>query len=263
MDKTVLITGGSSGIGLATAQAFGEAGWRVYTLSRNPAKTPSVLHLRADVTDEAAVRSAIETVVSREGRLDVLVNCAGFGISGAAEFTDAADARRQFDVNFFGVVNVCKAALPILRAQGGGRIINVSSVAAPVAIPFQSFYSASKAAINSYTCALANEVRSFGISVTAVQPGDIRTGFTAARKKAVTGDDVYGGRISRSVSRMERDEEGGMEPSRVGSFLRAIARKRRVKPLYTVGFSYRCVCLLCKILPCGVLNRIVFWLYAK
>ena len=263
MAKTVLITGGSSGIGLAAAQAFGEAGWRVYTLSRNPAKTPSVLHLRADVTDEAAVRSAIETVVSREGRLDVLVNCAGFGISGAAEFTDAADARRQFDVNFFGVVNVCKAALPFLRAQGGGRIINVSSVAAPVAIPFQSFYSASKAAINSYSCALANEVRPFGISVTAVQPGDIRTGFTAARKKTVTGDDVYGGRISRSVSRMERDEEGGMEPSRVGTFLRAIARKRRVKPLYTVGFSYRCVCLLCKILPCGVLNRIVFWLYAK
>lgn len=99
--------------------------------------------------------------------------------------------------------------------------------------------------------------------MTAVQPGDIRTGFTAARKKTVTGDDVYGGRISRSVSRMERDEEGGMEPSRVASFLRAIARKRRVKPLYTVGFSYRCVCLLCKILPCGVLNRIVFWLYAK
>ena len=99
--------------------------------------------------------------------------------------------------------------------------------------------------------------------MTAVQPGDIRTGFTAARKKTVTGDDVYGGRISRSVSRMERDEEGGMEPSRVGSFLCAIARKRRVKPLYTAGFSYRCVCLLCKILPCGVLNRIVFWLYAK
>lgn len=263
MSQVVLITGGSSGIGLAAAQAFGEAGWRVYTLSRTPAKTPSVLHLCADVTDEAAVRSAIETVISREGRLDVLVNCAGFGISGAAEFTDAADARRQFDVNFFGVVNACKAALPLLRAQGGGRIINVSSVAAPVAIPFQSFYSASKAAINSYTCALASEVRPFGISVTAVQPGDIRTGFTAARKKTVTGDDVYGGRISRSVSRMERDEERGMEPSYVGRFLCRIARKRRVKPLYTVGFSYRCVCLLCKVLPCGVLNRIVFRLYAK
>lgn len=263
MAQVVLITGGSSGIGLAAAQAFGKTGWLVYTLSRNPAKTPSVLHLCADVTDEAAVRSAIETVISREGRLDVLVNCAGFGISGAAEFTDAADARRQFDVNFFGVVNACKAALQFLRAQGGGRIINVSSVAAPVAIPFQSFYSASKAAINSYTCALANEVRPFGISVTAVQPGDIRTGFTAARKKTVAGDDVYGGRISRSVSRMERDEERGMEPSHVGRFLCRIAHKRRVKPLYTVGFFYRCVCLLCKALPCGVLNRIVFRLYAK
>lgn len=263
MANTVLITGGSSGIGLAAAQAFCDAGWRVYTLSRNTANTPSVLHLRADVTDEAAIRGAIETVFAWEGRLDVLVNCAGFGISGAAEFTDAGDARRQFDVNFFGMVNACKAALPFMRAQGGGRIINVSSVAAPVAIPFQSFYSASKAAINSYTCALANEVRPFGVSVTAVQPGDIRTGFTAARKKTAVGDDVYCGRITRSVARMEHDEEQGMEPSRVGQFLYKVARKRRVKPLYTVGFSYRCVCLLCKLLPCGVLNRIVFWLYAK
>ena len=263
MEKIVLITGGSSGIGLAAAGAFQQAGCRVYTLSRNMAKTPAIEHLCADVTDETAVCTALKTVYSREGRVDILVNCAGFGISGAAEFTSAEDAERQLRVNFFGTVNACKTALPLMRAQGGGRIVNVSSVAAPVAIPFQAFYSASKAAINSYTCALANEVRPFGISVTAVQPGDICTGFTAARKKSVEGDEVYGGRIARSVARMEHDEKNGMPPARVGQYLCKVALKRRVKPLYTVGFSYRCVCLLCKILPCGVLNRIVFWLYAK
>lgn len=263
MAKTVLITGGSSGIGLAAAEEFRRAGCRVYTLSRSQAQTPAIQHLCADVADEAAMRNALETVYSREGRIDILVNCAGFGISGAAEFTSAEDAERQLRVNFFGTVNACKAALPLMRAQGGGRIVNVSSVAAPVAIPFQAFYSASKAAINSYTCALANEVRPFGIGVTAVQPGDICTGFTAARKKTIKGDDVYGGRIARSVARMEHDEENGMPPARVGRFLRKVALQRRVKPLYTVGFSYRCICFLCRLLPCGILNRIVAQLYAK
>lgn len=263
MTKVVLITGGSSGIGLATANAFQKEDFCVYTLSRKTAETPSSMHLCADVTDETAVNNAIAAVLAREGRLDILVNCAGFGISGAVEFTSLADAKRQFDVNFFGMVNVCKAVLPQMRKQGGGRIVNVSSVAAPVAIPFQAFYSASKAAINAYTCALTNEVRPFGISVTAVQPGDIQTGFTAAREKTVCGDDVYEGRISRSVARMEHDETHGMQPERVGQFICKVARKRRVKPLYTVGFSYRCVCLLCKLLPCGALNRIVGRLYAK
>lgn len=263
MAKVVLITGGSSGIGLAAAEAFQNAGCRVYTLSRSMAKTPAKLHLCADVTDEASIRNALEMVCSREGRLDILVNCAGFGISGATEFTSSMEAEKQFRVNFFGTVNACKAALPLMRAQGGGRIVNVSSVAAPVAIPFQTFYSASKAAINSYTSALANEVRPFGISVTAVQPGDICTGFTAAREKSFQGDDVYEGRIARSVARMERDEKNGMPPSRVGRFLCRVALKRRVKPLYTVGFSYRCVCLLCKLLPCAAMNRIVGLLYAK
>lgn len=263
MAKTVLITGGSSGIGLAAAEAFQKAGCRVYTLSRTMANTPAIEHLCADVTDEAAIRSAVETVCSREGRLDILVNCAGFGISGAVEFTSAEDAEKQLRVNFFGTVNACKAALPLMRAQGGGRIVNVSSVAAPVAIPFQAFYSASKAAINSYTCALANEVRPFGIRVTAVQPGDISTGFTAAREKTFTGDDVYCGRIARSVARMEHDEENGMLPACVGKFLCKVALKTHTKPIYTIGFSYRCVCLLCKLLPCGVLNRVVGRLYAK
>ena len=208
-----MVTGGSSGIGKCTADALLLRGCRVYTLSRRvPPQGGKARHICADVTDEAQVRRAVEQILKEEKRIDILVNCAGFGISGAVEFTRPEDARRQMDVNFFGTVQVTGAVLPQMRRQGGGRIVNVSSVAAPAAIPFQTFYSASKAAINAYTCALANEVRPYGVTVTAVQPGDIRTGFTAARDKSVEGDEAYGGRISRSVATMERDEANGMAP---------------------------------------------------
>lgn len=258
-----VVTGGSSGIGQCTAQALAAGGCRVYEFSRHDAGTAGVIHIQADVTEEAMVRQAVAQVLEREGRIDILVNCAGFGISGAVEFTELAEAKRQLEVNFFGMVNVTRAVLPAMRSAGRGRIVNISSVAATAAIPFQTFYSASKAAINSYTCALANEVRPYGVTVTAVQPGDIRTGFTGSRVKLTLGDDAYGGRIARSVAKMEKDERGGMSPKTAGAYICRIARKRRVKPLYAIGFSYKCVCVLCKVLPCALLNRLIGMLYAK
>ena len=201
--------------------------------------------------------------MEREGRIDVLVNNAGFGISGAVEFTATEDARRLFDVNFFGMVRMNRAVIPHMRAQGGGRIVNLSSVAAPIPIPFQAYYSAGKAAVNAYTMALANELRPFGVTVCAVQPGDIKTGFTAAREKSVAGDDVYQGRISRSVGRMEHDEQTGMDPAVAGRFIAAVAQKRKVKPLYTIGFSYQVFTFLVRILPSRTLNWLVGLLYAR
>lgn len=261
MKKVALVTGGSSGIGRCTAAALRAAGCTVYEFSRREHPLEGVVHMGVDVTDEDAVKTAVEQILRTEGRLDIVVNCAGFGISGAVEFTELADAREQFNVNFFGMVNVNRAAIPAMRCHGGGRIVNVSSVAAVAHIPFQTYYSASKAAIESYTCALANEVRPFGITVTAAQPGDIRTGFTDARKKSPAGDDVYGGRISRSVAGMERDEQKGMSPETAGRYIAKLALKRNVKPVYTVGFGYKCLSLLCKLLPCGLRNRIVGLLY--
>ncbi|MDD6160542.1 MAG: SDR family oxidoreductase [Oscillospiraceae bacterium] len=261
--KVALVTGGSSGIGLCTAKALRERGCAVYEMSRHDAGTEGICHLQGDVTDEKQVADAVAALMEREGRLDILVNCAGFGISGAVEFTASEDAKSQLDVNFFGTVNADRAVLPIMREAGGGRIVNISSVAAVAHIPFQAFYSASKAAVDSYTCALANEVRPFGVTVTAVQPGDIRTGFTAARKKSAAGDEVYGGRISRSVAGMERDEEKGMSPEKAGAYIARIALKKRVKPCYAVGAWYKFLCLLIKLLPCGVRNRIVGQLYAR
>ncbi len=258
-----LVTGGTSGIGLETAKALRDRGCRVWTLSRRPAEIPGIVSLTADVSDEEAVGRAVSSLLEQAGEADILVNCAGFGISGAVEFTELADAKKQFDVNFFGAVNVTKALLPHMRERKSGMIVSVSSVAAPVAIPFQAYYSAAKAALNAWSAALANEVRPYGIRVTAVQPGDIKTGFTAAREKSAVGDEVYGGRISRSVSKMERDEQSGMDPAKAGAYIASMALKKSPPPVSTIGFSYKAVCALARILPSSLFNRIVGELYAK
>lgn len=262
-NKVAVVTGGNSGIGKCTAIALKNMGCTVYDFSRREVNTDGIVHISADVTKEENVFSAVEKVCAVHGKIDIVVNCAGFGISGAVEFTDLSDAKRQFDVNFFGTVNMNKAVIPVMRKNGGGRIVNISSVAAVAHIPFQTYYSASKAAIESYTNALANEVRPFGISVTAIEPGDIRTGFTSARKKSFEGDDVYDGRISRSVTGMEKDEMKGMSPDTAGKYIAKIALKKSVKPVYAIGFVYKFLAVLCKEFPSGIRNRIVGMLYAR
>lgn len=256
-----LVTGGTSGIGLETARALRQAGCRVFSLSRREAGGED--HIQADVTREEEAAAAVEHVIRQAGRLDILVNCAGYGISGAVEFTELSEARRQLEVNFFGMVNMNKAVLPFMRAQGGGRIVTISSVAAPVPIPFQTYYSVSKAAINAYTLALANEVRPYHISVCAVMPGDIATGFTDARAKSYGGDDVYGGRIARSVAVMEKDERNGMSAAAAGGYVARVALKKKSRPLLAIGLSYKAVCLLAKLLPASFANWIIGHIYAR
>ena len=263
MNEVVIITGGTSGIGLATAQALRKAGYMVYEFSRRPAAdTPN--HLSVDVTDARAVKAAVDAVAAQAGRIDILINNAGFGISGAMEFTESADAHRLMEVNLFGMDNMIRAVLPYMRKARRGRIVNISSVAGVFAIPFQAWYSISKAAVRSLTMALANEVAPYGVQVTSVLPGDIRTGFTAAREKSAVGDDAYGGRIARSVARMEKDEQGGMSPEAAAKTIVRVATKRGgVKPYYTIGFSYKCLVFLDKLLPCGLVRRLLYLLYAK
>lgn len=263
MKKIAVVTGGNSGIGKCTALALKEKGCNVYDFSRRDIKTDGIIHISVDVTDEEAVRAAVEKVVKEQGRIDILVNCAGFGISGAVEFTDLSEAKRQFDVNFFGTVNVTKACIPVMRKSGQGRIVNISSVAAVAHIPFQTYYSASKAAIESYSQCLANEIHPYGVSVCAVEPGDICTEFTNARQKTFAGDDVYNGRISKSVSGMEKDEINGMSPEKAGEYIAKICLRKHVKPLYSIGFIYKFLAVLCKVFPCRIRNWIVGKLYAK
>lgn len=259
--KICVITGGSSGIGLCTALEMKAKGYEVFDISRRREGTAGINHISADVTDEKRINEAVSYIIDKAGRIDVLINNAGFGISGAVEFTETADARKQFDVNFFGMVNMNRAVIPFMRRAGGGRIVNISSVAAPIAILFQAYYSAAKAAINSYTMALINEVRPYGISVCAVQPGDICTGFTGAREKSYAGDEIYSGRISGSVAVMEHDEQNGMKPETAAHLIATVASAKKVRPVYTIGFKYRLFCALVKILPAGLVSYIVGRIY--
>ena len=261
--KIAIVTGGTSGIGKATALALRGAGYTVYEFSRREAGVEGLHHIRADITDETQVRAAVQQVMDAEGQIDVVVNNAGFGISGAVEFTDTADAQRLFNADFFGMVRVNRAVIAHMRAAGRGRIVNLSSVAGPLPIPFQTYYSAAKAAVNAYTMALANELRPFGITVCAVQPGDIHTGFTAAREKTVTGDEVYGGRISRSVSRMEHDEQTGMSAQFAGQFVARRATQKHPKLICTMGRKYALFVFLMRLLPTRTATRIVGRIYAS
>ena len=258
--KVLVLTGGSSGIGLATVKLFASKGYTVYELSRSGKSFDKVKHIDCDVTKEETVKSAINQVIAEQGRIDVLINNAGFGISGPIEFTETEDAKKQFDVNFFGALNVVKAVVPFMREAKAGRIIFVSSVAAVFSIPFQSFYSAAKAAMNSLALSLANELRPFNVSVCSLMPGDVSTGFTKNRVKSIKGSDVYA-RLEKSVKTMEHDEINGMSPDKMAKKLLKISRKSRVKPLYVGGGKYKFFCFLAKIFPTRFFNWVVGKLY--
>ena len=261
MKRVCVLTGGSGGIGKATARLLVQNGFTVYELSRTGADADGIRHITADVTEPEQVKAAVAQVIAEEGQVDLLVNNAGFGISGAVEFTDPKDAFAQLNVNFFGTLHCIQAVLPIMRAQKSGHIVNISSVAAPIAIPFQAFYSATKAATNSLTLALRNEVKPFGVKACAILPGDVKTGFTAARKKSCAGADVYGEAVDRAVAVMERDEENGMPPELVAKAVLRAANAKHPKAYYTVGLQYQVFVLLAKILPATWTNALVGMIY--
>lgn len=261
MNRTLVISGGSSGIGKATASLFAERGWRVFELSRHGASAEGITHVDCDVTSEESCRAAITQVLAQTERIDVVISNAGFGISGSVEFTDMKEAARQMDVNFLGAVRLTQAVLPQLRQQRSGRIIYTSSVAAILSVPYQSFYSASKAAINALALALANEVREFGISVSVMMPGDVSTGFTDARAKTHAGEEVYT-HAAQAVHSMEKDERAGMQPIQMAKLFYHIATCRSPRPQYVGGFVYRVFCFLDRILPKRIVNRIEGAMYS-
>ena len=260
--KIAIVTGGSSGIGLYTALKLSNSGYKVYEFSRRENSKKEFNHISVDVTDERKVSETIKKIVDDEGYIDILVNCAGFGISGAVEFTKHEDMQRQMEVNFFGMVNCNKAVLPYMRKRKSGTIVNISSVAAVMPIPFQTYYSASKAAINSYTCALRNEVKPYNVKVCAILPGDIATGFTKAREKSYDGDKEYDLRISTSVKKMEHDEENGISAQKAGDYVAKVAMKKNPKPLTILGTQYKILYTISKLLPMSFLNFVLGKMYA-
>ena len=255
--RTVVITGASKGIGKAAAAAFSHAGDRVFNLSRHDPHDKNATFVPCDVTDEAQCVRAIETVLREAGRIDVLLLNAGFGISGPVETTTLEAAKKQFDVVLFGAIRVLKPALPALR-ESKGMILFTSSVAGATPIPYQAFYSAAKAAINSVVMALRNELKGSGIRVCAVLPGDVKTEFTAAREKNEVNEALYPNEV-RSVQKMERDEQHGMPPERIAARFLKLSRQKNPKPFCSVGFAYSAVLILIRILP----NRFANWVLGK
>ena len=263
MEKVAIVTGASGGIGRETAAILRDSGCVVYDFSRSEKPQNGIRHIPCDVTDESSVKAAVDAVMGEKGRIDILVCCAGMGISGAVEFTKPEDSYRQMDVNLFGTDRIVRSVLPIMRKQRSGRLVMTSSVAGVTPIPFQTWYSASKAAIISYAMALMNEVRPYGIKVAVVMPGDIKTGFTAARKKSAEGNDEYSGRIERSVSKMEKDEQNGLSAAYAGKILANAATKKRPKLVCSTGFVYSFLCTLVKLLPTRFAQWVLYQLYAK
>lgn len=258
--KILIITGGSSGIGRVTAELFAKKDYKVYELSRHGESNENIIHIDCDVTKKEDCNAAVNRVIDECGRIDIFINNAGMGISGAIEFTDINEAKRQFDVNFFGSVNIVQSVISYMRQVKAGRIIFVSSLAAIFPIPYQGFYSASKMAINGLACALRNELREFNIDVCCLLPGDVKTGFTDARAKSHVGMEVYT-KMNKAVKTMEYDEQHGLSAEHMARKLLKIANSKRTWMYNTVGFNYHIMVFLNKLLPKTLVIRILGMIY--
>ena len=227
--RTVLVTGASAGIGMACADRLHAAGWGVTGASRRGTSASGWSGLVMDVDDDESVRSGVAGVLESAGRIDAVVAAAGWGLAGAAECSSMPEAKAQLETNFWGAVRVVQQVLPAMREQRGGRVVLISSIGGVIGIPFQAFYSASKFALEGYGEALAYEVAPFSVHVTLVQPGNVRTDFTASRRMAAAAeaDATYSAAASKAISLMERDERNGVPADDVaGVVLRVLSSSR-------------------------------------
>lgn len=256
----VVITGGSSGIGLETARIFAKDKQNiVYALNRKEIHEPGINWIKCDVTNSIEISNAIGEIIAKEkNQINLLINNAGMGISGAVEYHSESEIRKIIDVNLLGLVNVTRAVLPYMSK--GDKIINISSVAGPISIPFQTMYSVTKAGVLAFSNGLRNELRPLGIKVTSVLPGDTKTGFTASREKSVD-NGRYGDYISKSVSKMEKDESNGVPAIKVAKKIYKVSKKKNPNTYYVVGLSYRFLVFLSRILPKRLVNWIIFKIY--
>lgn len=229
--QVILITGASSGFGKISARMLAERGHIVYGTSRKPtseAPANKVTMLVMDITDPESIQRGITQIHRKYGRIDVLINNAGIGIGGALELATDKEIALQMNTNFLGVCNMCKAVLPSMRRARKGKIINLSSIAGVLAVPYQGFYSASKFAIEGYSEALALELYPFGIKVCVVEPGDFNTGFTANRlvSQATLEDADYGKTFKNSLNLIEEAERKGCQPEKLGHSICRLVEKK-------------------------------------
>ena len=248
----ILITGITSGFGKAMAERLHADGHTVYGTHRKAEdRIPGVTYIRADATVDADVEAAVSEVLKKEGRIDVFINNAGMGIGGPLEFCSLEDAQRQMDVNWMGMVRFLHRVVPVMRAQGSGRILCFSSIGGLMGLPFQGLYSASKFAIEGYCEALRLEVRSFGIDVVLIEPGDFATNFTAQRKSVAAPEayDVYK-TYATSLASIEHDETTGLKPDFLAGKISKIVAARRPRYHYVIAtLEQRLSVTLKKLLP--------------
>jgi NAD(P)-dependent dehydrogenase (short-subunit alcohol dehydrogenase family) len=235
VDEVVLVTGASAGIGQACAEYLHQRGWTVVGASRRGTASGGWSSVTMDVDSGPSVTAGLERILADHGRLDAVVACAGWGLAGAAETTPVEQAKEQLETNFWGAVRVVDAALPTMRSRGSGRIVLMSSIGGIVGIPFQAFYTASKFAMEGYGEALAYEVAPFGIGITLVEPGNVRTDFTASRRDVRVADDPYDAAAAKAIAKMEEDEARGVPAVDVARVVERVLRAKHPPRRASVG----------------------------
>ena len=253
MKKVVLVTGGSSGIGRSICEYLHSRGYKVYGTSRNPERYVDLPFrlVALDVTDSQSVENCIKAVMEYAGRIDILINNAGAGITGPAEEVPIAQIRNNLETNFIGPMQVIQSVLPVMRNQKSGLIINITSIAAHMGLPYRGVYSAGKAALQVITEAVRMEVKEFNIQVCNLAPGDFATNIASGRfHTPVHPDSPYADNYGRILNDINSDVDGGNDPVEVAKAVERIILKKRPRPHYKVGaFMQRFSVVLKTILP--------------
>lgn len=250
MSKVILITGASKGIGLEMARLLQKQGHTIYGTSRKPEKS-SVTDIRLlplDVTDAQSVQQCVDAVVQEAGRIDVLINNAGYDIYGAAEDTTFDELQAQVDTNFYGTVRMTRSVLPIMRQRESGQIINISSIGGLISLPFNSAYAASKFALEGYSESLRYELLPFNIYVSLVEPGQIRTETLDTSILAVNNSTAY---PSEAVAQRAREDgiKASLKPIDVAKTVSKIINSPHPRLRYGSGMQVRMVVLMSRLLP--------------
>ena len=263
-NKVVLITGESSGFGLEMAKLFIANKDIVCGFSNQEFQMEGVYHQIGDVSKEEDCQKAIKNIIDKYGRIDVLMNNAGFGIFGPFEETSLEKAKKQVDVSFFGTFLMAKAVLPYMRKQGGGKIINTSSIGGVIPLPFQGFYSASKAAMDMLFNSLRPEVYPYNIQICSIKPGDAKTSFTKNRIKDTLSDDSpYKEAFNHCLDSVAKDEQGGIDPKKIAQIAFKISLKKRLPYSRSIGAKDRFLAFIYHILPKRIKNYLLYKVYAS
>lgn len=261
MSKVVLITGGSSGIGKCMGEFLTGRGYRVYGTSRNPDKVSGSVFplLKMDVRDKAMVQEAVNSIITIESRLDVLINNAGVGITGPLEEIPDDELLNNFETNVFGPMRVIKSVLPHMREQKDGLIINITSIAGYMGLPYRGVYSASKGALELITETLSMEVKGFGIRAVNVAPGDFATNIAAGRYHAPLKEvSPYRETYGKALKMMDEHVEAGSDPEQMARAVYAIINSKSPKIHYRVGaFAQKFSIVLKRTLPDKVYERLL------